>query len=112
MGELIELARPPPLFLDCAAVPQDPTALVLAACRLPLTMAFRLHLLRLTCPLKRMRDVVDSLRLLASPQSAEDRRFGKFQLLWQTAEASGCELEAPKCIVHWRSEGEREVISR
>jgi hypothetical protein len=115
MGELICRADPTahPLFLDCAAVPEEATALAhWLACRLPLTTAFRLHLLRLTCPLKRMRDVVDALRLLSSPQNADERRFGKFQLLWQTAEASGCEVEAPKCVIHWRGEAEGDAISR
>ena len=115
MSELMEFADPTahPLFFKCAEIPEDATPLAWwLASRLPLSTAFRAHLLRLDCPLKRMRDVVDALRLLVEPQRAAspaNRRFGKFDLLWQTAEASGCELEAPKCVVHWRGDGDAAI---
>ena len=94
-----------PLWLACGRVPEDPVALSYwLSCRLPLTTALRIHLLGITSPLKRMRDVVDALRLLCDPSRASASRFAKFELLWQTAEASGCELEPPRAVVHWRGE--------
>ena len=81
-------------------------------CRLPLTTAMRLHLLEVSCPLKRLRDVVDALRLLNNPalEYARVRNSphgkGKFQVLWDTAEASGCELEPPRRVVDWAPDGE------
>lgn len=49
-----------------------------------------------------MRDIVDAMRLLIEPQrvTTEQRRFAKFSMLWQTAEASGCvhgEIELRMC---------------
>lgn len=113
MGHLLEVADPTshPLFLHSAAVPSEDASLAYwLGSRLPLSTGFRAHLLACTCPLKRMRDVLDALRLLANPNRAGDDRFGKFTLRWQTAEASGCELEAPRCVLDW-SRGE-DAISR
>ena len=94
-----------PLWIACARTPEDPVALSYwLSCRLPLTTALRVHLLGVTSPLKRMRDVVDALRLLCDPSRVGASRFAKFELLWQTAEASGCELEPPRAVVHWRGD--------
>ena len=67
-------------------------------CSLPLTTGLRTSLLGCTSALKRMRDIVDALRLLQEPERAGDRRLRKFNLLWMTAEASGCEVEPPRAV--------------
>ena len=95
-----------PLFLRHAAQPDDPTDLAFwLSARLPLTTALRHHLLAVTCPLKRMVDVVDAMRLLLEPSKAA--RGSKLRIVYDTAEASGCELEPPRMIVDW-SAGENE----
>ena len=103
-----ELANPMahPLWIKAAAVPDDAVDLGFwLACRLPLTTSLRFHLLALPCPLKRLRDVVDALRLLCDPSRADGRQLAKFEVLWHTAEASGCEVEPPRAIIHWRGGG-------
>ena len=70
--------RSHPLYMSAAeqATPPastDPAALSLwLASRLPLTTQLRMRLLACVCPLKRMTDVVDAMRLLLDPYS---RRF-------------------------------------
>lgn len=83
-----------PHWLAAAQLPaDDPVKLSFwLSCRLPMTTALRAHLLGLQSPLKRLRDVVDALRLLSEPSRVAGQRFAKFALVWQTAEASGCEL--------------------
>ena len=82
------------------------------AARLPLTSALRLHLLDCACPLKRMRDVVDAMQLIAGTSRAGDRynaRRGAMQkmvLEYDTAEASGCEIAPPRPIVAWARQSE------
>ena len=93
-------ASPPhehPAWRTAAAPPEDASALSLwLAARLPLTSALRLHLLDCACPLKRMRDVVDAMQLIAGTSRAGDRynaRRGAMPLVleYDTAEASGRE---------------------
>jgi hypothetical protein len=94
-----------PQWLSAARLPDDPVELAFwLSCRLPMTTALRAHLLGLQSPLKRLRDVVDALRLLSDPSRVEGRRFAKFAIVWHTAEASGCELEPPRPVVHWRGD--------
>ena len=109
-------ASPPhehPAWRTAAAPPEDASALSLwLAARLPLTSALRLHLLDCACPLKRMRDVVDAMQLIAGTSRAGDRynaRRGAMQkmvLEYDTAEASGCELAPPRPIVAWARQSE------
>ena len=68
----------------------------------------RVHLLGCTCPLKRLQDCVDAMRLLAEDghggsryDPVRDGRLPKFEIVYDTAEASGCELEPPREIVDW-----------
>ena len=57
-----------PLWSAQAAPPVEPADLSLwLGARLPLTTALRMRLLSCVCPLKRMTDVVDALRLLTLP---------------------------------------------
>lgn len=102
-----------PQWLASSSVPDDPSQLSFwLACRLPLTTALRAHLLGLDCPLKRLRDVVDALRLLSNPSRIEgDGRFAKLAVVWHTAEASGCEVDKPRPIIHWRG-GDVVGVSR
>lgn len=96
-----------PEWHTAAELPGDPVGLSWwLAARLPLTTPLRAHLLSLQSPVKRMRDVVDALRVLLDPNLpvGNARRFSKFEVLWQTAEASGCEVEPPRAVVHWRGE--------
>ena len=105
-----------PLFLRYASQPEDPIDLAFwCAARLPLTTALRHHLLAVTCPLKRLVDVVDAMRLLLEPNaqgSARARRGGgansKLRVVYDTAEASGCELEPPRLIIDWSSGSQPE----
>ena len=81
------------------------------ACRLPLTTALRIHLLSCTCPTKRLRDLVDAMRLLADPAGeyvkVRGKRIrGKLRVVWETAEASGCELAPPRPVVDWAHGGD------
>jgi hypothetical protein len=97
-----------PHWAAAASMPEDPVELSFwLGCRLPLTTALRVHLLSLQCPLQRMQDVTDALRLLADPSRAIDggERFARFQLLWHSAEASGCELSTLTPVVHWQGDG-------
>jgi len=56
-----------------------------------------------------MVDVVDAMRLLLDPSGARRDGSGmKMRVLYDTAEASGCELEPPRPVVDW-SGGEAEV---
>ena len=71
------------------------------AARLSLTTALRSHLLACTDPLKRMRDCVDAMRLLADPRHARSPDFAKFTVVWDTAESGGCELAPPVATIDW-----------
>ena len=87
--------RTHPLFRAQAAPPEDDAAL-------SLTTSLRAHLLALTDPLKRMRDVVDAMRMLADPRRTRDPdAFAKFVVVWDTAESGGCELEDPVPTIDW-----------
>ena len=89
---------------------------------MPITTALRLHLLSCTCPLTRIRGVVDVLRLLNFASSIGSAQFvarpsptrefaraqsvsalggGELQVVWDTAEAGGCELLPPRPVVDW-----------
>ena len=93
--------RAHPLWRSQAAPPRDDAALSLwLAARLSLTTALRGHLLACTDPLKRMRDCVDAMRLLANPRQPKPP-FAKFQVVWDTAESGGCELEPPVPTIDW-----------
>ena len=99
-----------PQFVSAARMPDSTIDLGWwLAARLPLSTTLRLHLLQLSCALKRTRDLVDVMRLLESP-SAEYARArdtgGKFTITWVTAEASGCEVEPPRPVVDWAPRGE------
>lgn len=108
-----EVGMPPvpptahPAFIQHAVQPDEPNELAFwCAARLPLTTGLRHHLLALQCPLKRMRDIVDVMRILLDPSGTVRRTRdigtpGKLQILYDTAEASGCELEPPRPIVDW-----------
>jgi len=104
-----------PRWVECAAVPEDAVGLTWwLASRLPLATALRHHLLECGCPLKRLRDTVDAMRLLANPAAeyARLRHCGsgaKLRLVWNTAEASGCELEPPTPVVDWAHGGSMGV---
>lgn len=107
-----------PLFMRFASQPDDPVALGWwLAARLSLTTVLRRHLLSVPCPLKRMIDLVDALRLLHDPSAhgtaQASRRDGgvgsKLRLMYDTAEASGCELEAPRPVVDWSASGQPEA---
>ena len=58
------------------------------------------HLLACTDPLKRMRDCVDAMRLLADPRQPQPT-YAKFQVVWDTAESGGCELAPPVATIDW-----------
>ena len=87
----------------------DPVGLSLwLGARLPLSTSVRLHLLSCACPLKRLRDCVDVMRLLSDDGQGGSRYtppredgLPKFEIVYDTAEASGCELEPPREIVDW-----------
>ena len=115
LGMDVELALSHPSWLRGAALPaaaDDGTALAFwIAARLPLTTALRHHVLSLTDPLKRLRDVVDALRLLHAPSAEARAAARKFRIVYDTAEASGCELEPPRPIVDW-ADAEQPSISR
>ena len=104
---LCEPARHP-LWEAANRPPDDAVALSFwLGARLPLATPLRQHLLECVCPLKRMRDAVDAARML-SASSADASRYNpgtsrpsKFTLTYDTAEASGCELEAPRAIITW-----------
>ena len=107
-----------PQWLDAARIPEGAAALShWLAARLPLTTSLRLHLLACPCPLKRMRDLVDSMRLLADPAGAYSKARAAtrgpggsmLKLCWHTAEASGCEIEPPRPVVDWAPAGEMGV---
>ena len=95
--------RTHPLFRAQAAPPENDAALSLwLAARLSLTTSLRAHLLALTDPLKRMRDVVDAMRMLSDPRRTRDPdSFAKFVVVWDTAESGGCELEDPVPTIDW-----------
>lgn len=66
--------RAHPLWAGQQVLPAEPAELSFwLAARLPLTTALRLRLLACACPLQRMRDVVDAMRLLLDP--VHSRRF-------------------------------------
>jgi hypothetical protein len=112
VGLEAELAVSHPKFLQCAVQPEDPHDLSFwCAARLPLTTLLRQHLLHCSCPLKRMRDVVDVMRLLVDPSRDGRLSTRKFHVVYDTAEASGCELEPPKAIVDWAG-GDERVVAR
>lgn len=104
-----------PFWREASALPPQHDAAALSlhlAARLPLTTAVRLHVLGCPCPLKRMMDVVDAMRALSRPEARggggryataahDERRLHKFTLVYDTAEASGCELEPPRAVVDW-----------
>jgi hypothetical protein len=100
-----------PQWVSASAVPDDAAELSYwLGCRMPLTTALRLHLLACPCPLKRTRDIVDALRLLNNPSGEYSRarqgRGAKMHVVWDTAEASGCEVEPPRPVVDWAPGGE------
>ena len=101
-----------PKLIESAVMPQGATELSFwLACRLPLTTALRIHLLSCTCPTKRLRDLVDAMRLLADPAGeyvkVRGKRIrGKLRVVWETAEASGCELAPPRPVVDWAHGGD------
>ena len=103
-----------PQFLSAARVPES-SAIELGwwlAARMPLSTALRLHLLGLSCALKRTRDLVDAMRLLQNPAAEYARARatgGKMCITWVTAEASGCEVEPPRPVVGWAHGGEMGV---
>mmetsp|Transcript_46263 Transcript_46263/g.107725 ORF Transcript_46263/g.107725 Transcript_46263/m.107725 type:complete len:273 (-) Transcript_46263:70-888(-) len=105
-AELVCSPRAHPLWAPVTAVPADDVAFSFwLGSHLPLTTPVRAHLLGCTCPLKRMRDCVDLLRLLVGADgdrfSSRSRELRKFRLIYNTAEASGCELEPPRKFVAW-----------
>ena len=57
-------------------------------------------MLACTDPLKRMRDCVDAMRLLADPRRPQPT-YAKFQIVWDTAESGGCELAPPVATIDW-----------
>eukprot|EP00967_Tisochrysis_lutea_P055871 scaffold70414_cov35-Tisochrysis_lutea.AAC.1 len=107
--------RDHPFWRESSTMPpvEDAAALSMhLAARLPLTTTVRLHMLSCTCPLKRMRDIVDAMETLTCPKAragggryatAEngEERLHKFRLVYDTAEASGCELEPPRPVIDW-----------
>ena len=62
-----------------AAVSVAPPVALLAA-RLPLSTPLRVHALSTLCPLRRLQDVVDAMRLLCDPQRLE-RRGHRFRIV-------------------------------
>lgn len=96
-------ARAHPLWGAQWTPPAEAEALSLwLAARLPLTTRLRMHVLQCTCPLKRMRDAVDAMRLLLDPGT---RRFEhRFRLFVHTPSSDGCNTlggprAAPRYIV-------------
>ena len=90
-----------PLWRSQVAPPDDEAELSLwLAARLSLTTALRSHLLGCTDPLKRMRDCVDAMSLLADPRQLQPT-YAKFQVVWDTAESGGCELAPPVATIDW-----------
>jgi len=70
LGDLACDPRAHPLWAGQQMLPAEPAELSLwLAARLPLTTALRVRLLACACPLQRMRDVVDAMRLLLDPLS-------------------------------------------
>lgn len=104
-----------PLWAAASAPPDGSTAAGAAAlslwlaAHLPLATSVRTHLLACQCPLKRAQDCVDAMRLLSEEGHGADRynaagdpdSLPKFRVVYDTAEASGCELEPPRSIVDW-----------
>ena len=82
--------------------PSEATELSLwLAARLPLTTRLRMNVLQCTCPLKRMRDVVDAMRLLLEPTT---HRFERFRLIVNTPSSDSCTTigaatTVPRCVV-------------
>ena len=111
LGMDVELALSHPYFLRLALRPEDdPVALSFwCAARLPLTTALRHHMLSCTDPLKRLRDVVDAMRLLLEPSMEGRAAARKFKIVYDTAEASGCELEPPRAVVDWAAANDPAV---
>lgn len=71
LGELVCDPRAHPSWPAQATPPVEPADLSLwLAARLPLTTALRMRLLACVCPLKRITDVVDAMRLLLEPHSS------------------------------------------
>ena len=70
-----------PDFARASQVPQAGLELSFwLACRLPLSTSLRLHLLECNCPLQRLRDLVDVLRLLNNPaRDCAPTRSGSLQ---------------------------------
>lgn len=72
--------------------------------RLPLSTALRVHILSTLCPLRRLQDVVDAMRLLCDPERP-GRAGHKFKLIAVTPASdaqctmSGGALEAPRYVV-------------
>jgi hypothetical protein len=104
-----------PFWCEASLLPPQHDAAALSlhlAARLPLTTSVRLHMLGCPCPLKRMMDVVDAMRALSRPEARGgggryatavhgETRLHKFTIVYDTAEASGCELEPPRAVIDW-----------
>jgi len=94
--------RAHPYFQSYQKPPADAVLLSFwLGAHLPLTTSLRAHLLACQCPLKRMQDCVDVLRLLSETDSYRSSRFhsswqeercDKFEVVYDTAEVSilGC----------------------
>tara|TARA_B110001452_G_scaffold260865_1_gene258889 strand:- start:583 stop:1017 length:435 start_codon:yes stop_codon:yes gene_type:complete len=105
-----EEAEPPvcdprshPLWGSQWTPPSEATELSLwLAARLPLTTRLRMNVLQCTCAFKRMRDVVDAMRLLIEPTT---RRFEhRFRLIVNTPSGDSCTTiggasTPPRCVV-------------
>ena len=90
--------RAHPLWSAQWTPPNEPEALSLwLAARLPLTTRLRMHVLQCTCPLKRMRDIVDTMRMLLEPSG---RRFEhRFRLIVHTPSGDSCTtIGAPSAV--------------
>ena len=92
-----------PLWSAQAAPPVEPADLSLwLGARLPLTTALRMRLLSCVCPLKRMTDVVDAMRLLLDPHSSRFEHRLRLHVLTPSGDncsAVGVPTQPPRFFV-------------
>ena len=86
--------------------------------RLPLSNSLRVHLLSTLCPLRRLQDAVDAMRLLSDPHRLDRTKQHKFKIIVQhPAHDAYCSTiggaaqqprlvvaEAPPKLANWTSE--------
>ena len=88
---------------QASSPPAEPADLSLwLAARLPLTTALRMRLLACVCPLKRMTDVVNAMRLLLEPHASRFEHRLRLHVLTPSGDncsAVGVPSQPPRCYV-------------